>query len=50
LVEFDQPVGIEFIDLAIELEKILEKKVDLVSRNGVKSRYIKEIEKDLIYV
>jgi uncharacterized protein len=50
LVDFDQPVGIEFIDLANELEEILKRKVDLVSRNGVKPGYLKEIEKDLIYV
>jgi predicted nucleotidyltransferase len=50
LVDFDQPVGIEFIDLANDLEKILNRKVDLVSRNGVKPGYLKEIEKDLIYV
>jgi predicted nucleotidyltransferase len=50
LVDFNQSIGIEFIDLANELEKILEIKVDLVSKNGVKLRYLKEIEKDLIYV
>ena len=50
LVDFNQPIGIEFIDLAEELEKLLNMKVDLVSKNGVKPRYLKEIEKDLIYV
>lgn len=50
LVEFDQPVGIEFIDLANELEEILKIKVDLVSRNAIKPKYMAEIQKDLIYV
>ena len=50
LVDFNQPIGIEFIDLAEELEKILKIKVDVVSKNGVKPRYLKEIEKDLIHV
>ncbi len=50
LVEFNKPIGIEFIDLAEELERILKIKVDLVSKNGVKSRYFKEIEDELIYV
>jgi len=36
LIDYDQPLGIEFIDLAEELEKILNLKVDLVSKNGVK--------------
>jgi len=50
LVEFEQPVGIEFIDLANELESILQHKVDLVSRTGIKPKYFKIIEKDLVYV
>ena len=50
LVDFNEPIGIEFIDLADTLEEILNHKVDLVSRNGIKPKYFKEIEKDLIYV
>ena len=50
LVEFDKPIGIEFIDLANELESILQQKVDLISRSGVKPKYFKVIEKDLHYV
>ena len=50
LVEFDKSVGVEFIDLADELEHLLKRKVDLVSKNGVKPKYLAEIEKDLIYV
>ena len=50
LVEFKKPVGVEFIDLAEELEKILEVKVDLVSKKGVKPGYLKSIEKELTYV
>jgi hypothetical protein len=50
LVDFSQPVGIEFIDLADTLEKILNQKIDLVSRNGIKPKYFREIEKDLLYV
>lgn len=50
LVDFHQPVGIEFIDLADELQDILNKKVDLVSRKGIKQRYFKHIEKELKYV
>jgi predicted nucleotidyltransferase len=50
LVEFEKPVGIEFIDLANELESILQEKVDLISRSGIKPKYLKVIEKDLHYV
>lgn len=50
LVEFDKPIGIEFIDLANELESILQQKVDLISRSGIKPKYFQMIEKDLHYV
>jgi len=50
MVEFSQPIGIRFIDLADELELILKNKVDLVSRNGIKPKYFNVIEPDLIYV
>ena len=49
LIEYDQPMGIEFIDLAGELENLLKRPVDLVSRNGIKPKYFKEIQKDLMY-
>ncbi|TRX07374.1 nucleotidyltransferase family protein [Flavobacterium gawalongense] len=53
LVELDytQPIGLEFIQMQIYLQKLLSKKVDLVSARGL-SKYIKPIldkEKKLIY-
>ena len=50
LVAFEKPIGIEFIDLAIELEKLLNIKVDLVSKNGIKPHYLKQIESEMNYV
>lgn len=50
LVNFNNPIGIEFIDLADELEKLLGTKVDLVSKNGVKPDYFKQIEAELTFV
>lgn len=50
LVAFSKPVGMEFLDLAYELEDLLECKVDLVTREGIKDRYFKYIEPDLKYV
>jgi uncharacterized protein len=50
LVEFDAPVGVEFIDLANYLEDLLKMRVDLVSRNGIKPKYFSEIQPDLKYV
>jgi predicted nucleotidyltransferase len=50
LVEFNRPIGLEFIDLAEELEQILQIKVDLVSKKGIKKKYLKSIETELAYV
>jgi uncharacterized protein len=50
IVDFDRPVGIEFIDLADYMEQRLKKKVDLVSKNGIKEKYFKAIEKEIVYV
>ncbi|MGQ0829805.1 MAG: nucleotidyltransferase family protein [Bacteroidota bacterium] len=50
LVEFEKPVGIEFIDLALDLENILHTKVDLVSKNGLKPKYFQSISAELNYV
>ena len=49
LVEFDA-VGIEFIELADQLESILKLRVDLVSRSGIKPKYYRAISNDLKYV
>lgn len=50
LVEFDDKIGVRFIDLADELETQLKIKVDLVSKKGIKDKYYQVIKSDLIYV
>jgi predicted nucleotidyltransferase len=50
IVDFSKPVGVEFIDLAEYLESIFKRKVDLVSKNGVKTKYFKAIEQEIVYV
>lgn len=50
LVEFKKPIGLEFVDLADELEELLQMKIDLVSKNGMKEKYLKSIESELMYV
>jgi len=50
-LDYSQRIGIQFIQMKIDLEKMLNKKVDLVSSNGL-SKYIKPLvdqEKMLIY-
>jgi predicted nucleotidyltransferase len=50
LVDFNKPIVIEFIDLADFIENTLRKKVDLVSKNGIKSSYFSFIEREVVYV
>ena len=50
MVDFSQPIGIEFIDLADYLEKLLDRKVDLVSKAGIRPQYYRAIEPDILYV
>jgi predicted nucleotidyltransferase len=50
MVEFNDKIGIQFIDLADELENYIGLRVDLVSREGIKDRYFQAIKSDLIYV
>ena len=50
LVEFKRPIGIEFVDLADLLEKELDLKVDLVSKNGIKPKYFSAIQPEIVYV
>ncbi|MCC8408706.1 nucleotidyltransferase domain-containing protein [Mucilaginibacter sp. UR6-1] len=50
IVDFNKPIGIEFITLADELENSLKRKIDLVSKSGIKLKYLKLIEPEIIYV
>ncbi len=50
-LDYSQRIGLQFIQMKIDLEELLGNKVDLVSSNGI-SKYIKPIvdsEKQLIY-
>lgn len=50
-LDYSQKIGLKFIQMKFDLEKLLDIKVDLVSSNGL-SKYIKPIvdqEKQLIY-
>lgn len=51
-LDYSQPIGLEFIQMKLDLQELLSKKVDLVSARGL-SKYVKPIldkEKKLIYV
>lgn len=50
LVDFSRPIGMEFFTLADLLETRLKRKVDLITRDGIKPRYFEAIKGDIIYV
>ena len=50
LVEFEEPIGLDFVILGDELEELLGVKVDLVTPNAIKPRMFQYIKQDIIYV
>jgi predicted nucleotidyltransferase len=50
IVDFNDKIGIEFVTLADELEQKLDHKVDLVSRRGIKQKYLNIIDPQIVYV
>lgn len=54
LADFEGPIGLRFVEFAEYLEKILGKKTDVLTSQGVNGIKIKEIaneiEKSIIYV
>ncbi len=50
-LDYTQKIGLKFIQMQLDLEKILQHKVDLVSSKGVSSHILSSIAKDqkLIY-
>ncbi len=50
LVEFEKPIGLDFVLLGDELEEILGVKVDLVTPNAIKPRMLRFVKQDLMYV
>jgi uncharacterized protein len=50
LVDFNKPVGMEIVELTLELEEALQNPVDIVTMNAVRNRLFAYIKQDLIYV
>ncbi|MCZ7602377.1 MAG: nucleotidyltransferase family protein [Melioribacteraceae bacterium] len=50
LVEFNRPIGLDFVTFADELELLLEVKVDVVTKNAMNKSMFRQIESDLNYV
>lgn len=54
IVEFDGPVGFRFIELSEYLEDLLERKVELLTADGLRGirvpRVARSIEENILYV
>lgn len=50
LVDVDPSIGLDFVTLTDEIEKLLGLHVDLVSRRAITPRHWKEIEEEVQYV
>lgn len=50
LVEHSVPLGFKFLDMIYELDNLFKKEVQVVSKNGIKPKYLDAIKPDLIYV
>lgn len=51
LVDFDGKIdGFDYIKIAHQLEDIFKQKIDLVSRKGIKAKYLPYVENNLIHV
>jgi predicted nucleotidyltransferase len=51
LVDFNARIdGFDYIHLAHDLEDLFQYKIDIVSRKGIKPRYLPYVEKNLIHV
>jgi uncharacterized protein len=50
LVEINGVMGFEFLRLNYEIEALLKRKVDLISKRGLKPAFIQQIDPELIYV
>ncbi|MBU0560587.1 MAG: nucleotidyltransferase family protein [Bacteroidetes bacterium] len=50
LVEFERPIGLDFVLLGDELEEILGVKVDLTTPEAIKPKMFEYIKRDLLYV
>ena len=54
VVEFDRTIGFNFIRLAEYMERLLGRKVDILTKDGIRNIRVKsvssDIEKEIIYV
>lgn len=50
LVSHDKKLGMQFLDMVYDLDKLFDKEAQVVSKKGIKPKYFQAIQQDLIYV
>ena len=50
IVDFNKPIGIEFIDLADFIESRLHRRIDLISKKALRKYFYLSIDKEIQYV
>lgn len=54
VVEFEKPIGLKFVEFAEYLEKVLHRKTDILTPEGIKGirvkRVARDVERSVIYV
>ena len=49
-VEINGPMGLNFVQMADEIEGLFDTKVDVVPKRSIKPDYLPFVEKDIVYV
>ena len=49
-VEINGPMGLNFVDMANEIEELFGIKTDVVPKRSIKPQYLPYVEKDMVYV
>jgi predicted nucleotidyltransferase len=47
IIEFDQPIGFQFIELCYELEQILGRRIDILTPTGLANIRINSVKKQI---
>jgi len=49
-VELSAPMGLNFVEMADEIEALFGIKTDVVPKRAIKPKYLEYVEKDIVYV
>lgn len=50
IIEFNKPIGLELMDLSDFLAQHINKKVDVIAKNGMDKKYYREIKSEIVFI